>query len=372
MPNLRPGGCPIFINGDAMKITIAGGCGDTGRNSFFVEGERHAFIVDAGTSTDGFERPPDITQEQARRAEYLFITHSHKDHTGAIERLVRLGFSGPVLMTNQTYRQMKEKPAQSMILDSTCTEISLLPGLSFSWGRTGHCAGAVWYLIKAEDKNLFFSGDYREDDPFYRSDPVRNVYADLAVIDAAYSSDVLAGDLRRQVVETVKELTKEGTPLLLPVPHYGRGLSMALTLRLAFPDRPIALSEKLHRDWLRLGHRTYFANPAALELPFETFSQWDGTVEAGGLYFLTDAQLAKAKSRTLIDTHPELAVLLTGHIHGYGNAGAYVKSGRAKLSLWPNHMSKKEMLILASKNTFKRIIPFHNRNEPYETDSVIF
>lgn len=54
-----------------MQITIAGGCGDFGRSCFFVEGGRHAFIVDAGTSTDGLDRVPDLTAEQAARAEYL-------------------------------------------------------------------------------------------------------------------------------------------------------------------------------------------------------------------------------------------------------------------------------------------------------------
>ena len=63
-----------------MQITIAGGCGDFGRSCFFVEGGRHAFIVDAGTSTDGLDRVPDLTAEQVARAEYLFITHSHRDH----------------------------------------------------------------------------------------------------------------------------------------------------------------------------------------------------------------------------------------------------------------------------------------------------
>ena len=67
-----------------MQITIAGGCGDFGRSCFFVEGGRHAFIVDAGTSTDGLDRVPDLTAEQVARAEYLFVTHSHRDHTGAI------------------------------------------------------------------------------------------------------------------------------------------------------------------------------------------------------------------------------------------------------------------------------------------------
>lgn len=91
-----------------MQITIAGGCGDFGRSCFFVEGGRHAFIVDAGTSTDGLDRVPDLTAEQAARAEYLFITHSHRDHTGAIGYFESLGFAGSVLLTNQTYRQMKE------------------------------------------------------------------------------------------------------------------------------------------------------------------------------------------------------------------------------------------------------------------------
>ena len=36
-----------------MQLYIAGGCGDQGRNCFYIEGDRHAFIVDAGTSTDG-------------------------------------------------------------------------------------------------------------------------------------------------------------------------------------------------------------------------------------------------------------------------------------------------------------------------------
>lgn len=62
-----------------MQLYIAGGCGDQGRNCFYIEGDRHAFIVDAGTSTDGLDRLPDLSSEMIHRAEYLFVTHSHKD-----------------------------------------------------------------------------------------------------------------------------------------------------------------------------------------------------------------------------------------------------------------------------------------------------
>lgn len=195
-----------------MQLFIAGGCGDEGRNCFYVEGDRHAFIVDAGTSTDGLDRIPDLTPEQIHKAEYLFITHSHRDHTGAIEYLVKQGFEGPVLMSNQTYRQLHYKPWNTMILDSTAPELELEPGFRVKWGRTGHCAGAVWFHIFVEGRSLFFSGDYRENDTFYRCDAVRGLHADMAVIDAAYSRMDRGRDLRRQVADTASSLMKDARP----------------------------------------------------------------------------------------------------------------------------------------------------------------
>ena len=166
-----------------MQITIAGGCGDFGRSCFFVEGGRHAFIVDAGTSTDGLDRVPDLTAEQAARAEYLFITHSHRDHTGAIGYFESLGFAGSVLLTNQTYRQMKDKPGNTMILDSTAPELELERDFSFRWGRSGHCAGSVWYDISCEGKKLVLFGGITEAMTlFIVCDDAEGKTADVAVL----------------------------------------------------------------------------------------------------------------------------------------------------------------------------------------------
>jgi mRNA degradation ribonuclease J1/J2 len=135
-----------------MRLMIAGGCGESGRNCFYVEGEQHAYIVDCGMSTDGLDRVPDLTAEQIRRAEFLFLTHSHRDHAGAIEYAENMGFTGPVLMSNRTYQQLKYKPVNTMILDSTAPELELLPEFTVTWGLTGHCAGSVWYKIDCEGK----------------------------------------------------------------------------------------------------------------------------------------------------------------------------------------------------------------------------
>ena len=357
-----------------MRLFVAGGCGDEGRNCFLVEGERHTFLMDAGTSTDGLDRLPDLKEEEIQRLEYIFITHSHRDHTGALEYLVQSGFRGSVLMSRQTYRQIHYKPQNTIIFDSSSQKMDLEPGFTVRWGRTGHCAGALWFHILAEGKHIFFSGDYREEDPFYRCDPVRGIHVDMAVIDGAYSRKDRGIDLRRQVAEEAAALLGRGGALLLPVPHYGRGLSMAVLFHHLFgKGHPLFMSSKLHNEWMKLGHRKYFACDQAVEIPFSSFLPWDNeTIERGGIYFLTDVQLSHKSSRELIAKYSDMGVLLTGSVHGYGRAGEFLKFGRARLSLWPNHQTWREMEELQAVNDMPLVLPFHNRNVPAASRNFYF
>lgn len=50
--------------------------------------------------------------------------------------------------------------------------------------------------------------------------------ADLAVVDAAYSREDRGSEMREEVMKTVEEMVKDNHPLLLPVPHYGRGFRL--------------------------------------------------------------------------------------------------------------------------------------------------
>jgi len=220
---------------------------------------------------------------------------------------------------------------------------------------------------------VFFSGDYREGDPFYLSDPVRNLSADVAVLDAAYDSRSDGEAMRAGVMARVGEILSEGRALLLPVPHYGRGLSMAVLLHEISPETVIHMTPSLYDEWVRLGHRKFFAREEVREMPFDTFREWtEEGVNEGEVYFLTDAQLARAKSKALADRYPEMAILLTGSVHGYGRAKEYLEAGRAELILWPNHMTKREMEALAGANHFKKVIPFHNPKEKPDSLTYIF
>lgn len=345
-----------------MKLNIAGGCGDFGRSCFFVSGSRHAYIVDCGTSTDGLDRTPDLALDEIRSAEYLFLTHSHRDHSGAVEYAEEMGFGGPVIMSAQTYRQLSYKPKNAVIMDSSAPEADLLPDFSFHWGRTGHCCGAVWYAITCEGKTAFFSGDYREGDPFYRNDPVRDMVADIAVIDAAYPTDETGAVMRERFLARAEAILASGQPLILPVPRFGRGLSIAAALYLRTGGAyPMAMDERLLREWQTFARKRYFIQPEVFAVPVEAFAPWDGARIGGpGAYFLTDAQLSHGDSRLLAERAPEAAILLSGSIHGYGRAAEFTATGRAEVVLWPNHMTWREMQDLAGANHFGTVIPFHD------------
>lgn len=344
-----------------MRLSIAGGCGDFGRSCFFVSGNQHAYIVDCGASTDGMNRVPDLTAEELRSAEYLFLTHSHRDHTGAVEWAEESGFHGQMMMSAQTYRQLSYKPKTAVILDSTAPEVELLPDFSLRWGRTGHCCGAVWYAITCEGRTAFFSGDYREGDPFYRNDPVRDLAADIAVIDAAYPTDDTGGAMREAFLARALAMAEAG-PLILPVPHFGRGLSMAAALYAKTGGAlPMAMDARLLREWRTFARRKYFVNPSVWDVPVEAFQPWDGAhIDGRGVYFLTDAQLSRAESRQLAERAPEAQILLSGSLHGYGRAKEFVEAGRAEQALWPNHMTYGEMRALAGANRFAQVVPYHD------------
>lgn len=356
-----------------MKLHIAGGCGDQGRNCFSVLAGPLSCIVDAGTSTDGRDRLPSLGAEEIRRASALFLTHSHRDHTGAVSWLEAQGFQGPVIASPLCAAQLHEKPARLHILKTPEGTETLPGGLSFSWGPTGHCAGAVWYVIRFGGKTAFFSGDYRENDPCYACRPVRGLTADIAVLDGAYSLSLTGENMRENVLEKVRGLLEKG-PVLLPVPHHGRGLSQAVYFREAFGEEiPLYFSRKLFDEWLLLRRDGTVLTKEAARLPESSFRAWDGqTIPEKGLYFLTDAQLARKESTGLIERNPSLAVLLTGSVHGYGKAQPFVESGRAEQVLWPNHTTEKELKDIVKRNHFARVVPFHNPKRPAPEECISF
>ena len=212
-----------------MEFFVAGGVGEHGRNCFYVQGEKARFLVDCGKMADTPEDPyPRLAAEQICGLNAVFLTHSHADHTGALPWLYENGFCGTVIAAAETLSQLPFAMQKSRALQELCPNgAGQLQDLSVRWGRSGHCAGSVWYRFTENGKSIFFSGDYTEDTQVYACDPIRNQYADLAVLDCAYGLDETPYDtVCDRLIQKTEELLSTHKLLLFPVPKYGRGLEI--------------------------------------------------------------------------------------------------------------------------------------------------
>lgn len=356
-----------------MELIVGGGYGEHGRTCFLIKAKSFSFLLDCGVMAGDPSTYPRLTGEQISGAEFLFLTHSHADHAGALPWLSANGFDGRVILTRATWEQLEFKPKAPAFLEECSGRVTR--ELSVSWGRSGHCAGSVWYRLELEGEVLLFSGDYVEDTLVYRCDPIHGQKADLAILDCAYAEDERSSVQNRAAVKNFLERSvQDKIPLLLPVPKYGRGLELLAMIASLGGSTPVYADAVLRGqlqdiaawgEWRKEGAERLLSGINA-----RPFAEWDA--HAQGFLLVSDPQLKNEKSRTL--SRDVLAaggqILLTGS----QDAGSYSKellqTGRAAFQRYSVHQNQAEMRALVSANEFGRVIPFHCRRTFPDRDSL--
>ena len=214
-----------------MKLYLTGEPCTQQRHCYFVEGETASFIMDCGYQRcyRGDELPH-LLPEQIRAARYLFLSHSHENQSGALPYLLANGFTGRVVLTTETARQLPLGIGDPLVLEGLSVpyaEAQIPGGLTLTWGRSGHCSGSVWYRMAENGRSLFFSGDYYDCARVHARDPIEGIRANLAVLDCDYGMQPGSASRDAQVdalIAAISEALADGRPVILPVPRYGRGL----------------------------------------------------------------------------------------------------------------------------------------------------
>lgn len=357
-----------------MELHIAGGCGEHGRNCFHVTGERTNFLVDCGlmaSEAGGYPRlpPGDIPKIQA-----VFLTHSHADHTGALPWLYEKGFSGEVVASKQTLKQLPFKPAKAVPLESICPAChdGDYRGLGVSWGRSGHCLGSVWYRFEAEERSALFSGDYTENSPVYTTDPIRGQRADLAVLDCAYGKDETTYDEAcEKLTETIKQLLRRYDSIALPVPRYGRGLDLlALFVSRGLDTQYFGdahFMEQLRA--MRLSPMWYRTDGQALLKAAQPYGGHEK-----GIVFVSDPQLKNAASLRLVADIIEAdgIALMTGTVEEGTGSAKLMSEKKMLFCRYPVHLNYPQYEELKRQNVFADVIPYHSAELACGRDRIIF
>lgn len=351
-----------------MKLILAGGCGEHGRNCFLVEGETDNLMVDCGTMA-GDEYPmPHLTREQILHTRYVFLTHSHKDHTGAAVWLIEQGFCGTFVMTAETARQLPFVLPNVILLPvpEKKPEVIHLDDIKVTYGMSGHCAGAVWYRIVWEDHKLFFSGDYNFYSDVYEHQAIIGKRADAAVIDSCYPAD--AWD-QESFIAALRTAIVSSSHVLLPVPKYGRGLDILLLLIRYFPKVSVALDSHLLSELNRLKAIKKWIRPDA----YRVLRHWKPVIGLSDRHvmLLSDPQLSTPAAQVIVSGYlqEDHAILFSGSLDQKSYAKSLVTQHRASCHILPVHNSDAEYEMIKRANQFALSIPVHTARKAY-TDEI--
>lgn len=357
-----------------MKLYLTGEPCNQQRHCYVVEGERMTFIVDCGYQRCyAGDEVPHIAPEHIRAAQYLFISHSHENQSGALEYLIDNGFTGRIVTTTETARQLPFAVIDPLILEGLSMpyhETALPGGLLVSWGRSGHCSGSVWLRMREGDHSIFFSGDYYGRARIHAFDPIEGLSADLAVLDCDYG-DSHGGNIREMqiasLIEEIGETLAAGRPVILPVPKFGRGLGILAAISEYLPDTDIFADDFFITELMHLDASAMWVRPEAQEILRDILVRhYPEEFIALGVYFITDPQLDHSQSRRLVQDLLACGgqVIMTGTIEPDSHANLLYRAGHAQLLRYGVHCTQADMLNIAAKNHFGRIIAYHSDYAP--------
>ena len=360
-----------------MKLYLTGEPCTQQRHCYFVRSEAASFIVDCGYQRSyGRDALPHIPVEYIRESQYLFLTHSHENQSGALSFLLENGFTGRVVLTAETANQLHVTLDDPIILEALSLpgeEATLPGGLHVTWGRSGHCLGSAWFHLRDGDKSILFSGDYYPAARIHATDPIATLDADLAVLDCDYGTQ--SSSTRQEqldaLIAAVSEAIADGRPVLLPVPTYGRGLGLLACLNERLPDVDLFCDEDIRRELMQLDATAMWVKPEAGALLSSIFVRSiPEEFIALGVYFISDPQLDRKSSRDLL--HDLLRcgarVIMTGTVEPGTRSASLIHAGQASMLRYAVHCTQEEMLGVANQNNFRKIIAYRSDYAPEQPE----
>ncbi|MCF8259275.1 MAG: MBL fold metallo-hydrolase [Melioribacteraceae bacterium] len=247
-----------------VKIIALGGASDIGGSCFYLRLGETGIIFDCGIHPrkKGKESIPDLESLENEPIDFVFISHAHQDHIGALPYLIKKFphikiFSTPqtkelasLVLHNSSKILKKELGTKSELKPYELEEVDLLvqsiteyyynepfilnsiknfdEEITVTFYDAGHVLGSVSILIGWKGKNIFYSGDVNNSpQSLMNGSKIPKMNTDLSFIETTYGSQ--NNDEAQSWDETSKLFAKDinqvinrGGSLLIPVFSLGK------------------------------------------------------------------------------------------------------------------------------------------------------
>jgi len=231
-----------------MKITFYGGARSVTGANYLLEIGDTKILIDCGMF-QGSRYSEDLNYEKfpydPGEINFVFITHSHTDHSGRLPKLYKEGFRGRILATGPTIDLIKKALPDNLNLIKQESEqtghgplfsiedlegvLSLAEGVDYEkeinlnenikvvLHDAGHILGSSIVEISYGQK-IYFTGDLGNPPTPLLPEPYFPKDADFAVIESAYGSRVHEDKVeRKKILENlIKETIVKGGTLMMP------------------------------------------------------------------------------------------------------------------------------------------------------------
>ena len=328
------------------RLTPISGCGAKGPACFLVETSDARIVLDLGYGP----QPglwPDVSG--VGRVDAVLLSHSHRDHAGALDLLPKLG--DPTVYATDI--------AAAFI--GARAEVASLPlrgwadvcGIRVTTGRNGHAPGGVWLHLDIGGGFLYM-GDFSVESDLYAYDaPPR---AKTVVIDASYGTY----DASLAQFAAAIDARLDAGPVLLPVPAAGRGAEIALHVaraRRTLPHIDDALRDtlvKLSRALAACLRADTASNIARIAFEAPRIERAEGVM----LACIADATSGDAAR--LVDAWENEAspdIVFTGYLPPGTPAERLTRSGRARYLRWNVHPRLSDNVTLVRACAAHTVVP---------------
>lgn len=256
----------------SATLTFLGAAGTVTGSRHLVESGQTRLLLDCGL----FQGLKELRQRNwapspvaAASVGAVLLSHAHIDHSGALPRLRREGFTGPIYCTGGTadlltimlpdaahlqeeeaefanrHQTSKHQPALPLFTVDDAERVlgqvrpvgfnerfSPAPGVSARFVNSGHILGAGLIEVAVEGRTLVFSGDLgRYGVPIMR-DPDPVAAADVLLVESTYGDRLHpADDYRDRLVSAVQRAVTQKGWLLIPAFAVGRSQEILYDLR---------------------------------------------------------------------------------------------------------------------------------------------